>query len=82
MSYHIGDESRKVTKQFMEHACRVDPQDLAIAIREAEDLVPLAKALQLLMHPCYLPTKTTECVITAIEDIIKAHADRWPEEEL
>ena len=80
MSYHITDS--KLTKEDMQECCRTDPQDLATAIREAEDLVPLAKALQLMMKAERVIDiiNSDNCVITAIKDIISAHADKWPSE--
>ena len=79
MSYHITDN--KLTKKDMQEYCRTDPQDLATAIREAEDLVPLAKSLQLMIKSIYYKNAIECCICAAIDDIIKAHADKWPSED-
>ena len=82
MSYHITDS--KLTKEYMLECCRTDPQDLATAIREAEDLVPLAKIAQKFLNcdpDMYLPIQYAKDLINEVEKIIKSHANRWPSEE-
>ena len=82
MSYHITDS--KLTKKDMQEYCRTDPQDLAMAIREAEDLVTFAKIAQKFLNcdpDMYLPSQYAKDLINEVEKIIKAHADKWPSED-